>query len=497
MKFGYSMSGHKETLWENTVRFIVLAIMGAGLILAIGGNFTFVNRDIFRCILTVIGTSAFLYVFTLFARKTVDSYKVWLTMIFIAALILRIIMINTWKIAPTSDFKDTYEAALALADADISNLASVMRGENSYYYASWPVHLPFILIKMAIIKVFGEDIYPIQVIFNIFSAGSCVAAAMVAKSLYGRRAGITAGVFMCVFPLSLMYSAVLTNQHMATFFFLLSIYFIIDKPKKYKLRNVFFAGLSAAVAQLIRPEMQVYVIAVICYFLYKYIFSVRYKSSMKDAARKFASYSVMFLCVYIVAIYAVNLPLMQSGMIKESLMNTNYRYKIATGLNRETRGAWNEKDALHSTDYDELDRRIKERSSDFGQVLKLGAEKIAFQYGTYDYSWCIEGKSGGFVEKWYGPLTNDVMLVILILALMRVALAAFRRSRRELFVMIIMAGYFLIFMVIEIQNRYNYFAIPIFVIFACGSMEYICDEGLGKLKKAFVNMKDSQNKARA
>ena len=85
MKFGYSMSGHKETLWENTVRFIVIAIMGAGLILAIGGNFTFANRDIFRCIITVIGTSAFLYAFTLFARKTVDSYKVWLTMIFIAA----------------------------------------------------------------------------------------------------------------------------------------------------------------------------------------------------------------------------------------------------------------------------------------------------------------------------------------------------------------------------------------------------------------------------
>lgn len=485
MKVSHSLNKYRETIWEQIVRYLTLFLMGAGIIIAITGNRTMINHNVLDSTIAIVFTVILLAVFTIFSKKTVDAYKTWLVVIFIIALTLRIIMLNTWPIEPTSDFKDTYNMALRLAESGMQDMQSIMRADNNYYYTTWSVHVPYILIEMAIIRLFGEGIYPIQVIFNIFSALSCVMTAMIAKCMYGRKAGIIAGIFMCVFPLNLMYSAVLTNQHIATFFFLGAIYFIIVRPMKRNLLNIAAAAVFTALSQLIRPEMQIFVIAVICYFLYRYIIGVHHKSHLKDAAKKFASYSVMFISVYLVLIFVVNLSMIQSGIVKNSITDTNYKYKIATGLNRETKGAWNSEDAEYADDHDALDKLIAQRSSDLGQVFMLGIDKLAFQYGTYNYSWCVEGKSGAFAERWYNPFTNDVMFIILILTLLRVIIALFRRSRRELFLMIVMVGYFLVFMIIEVQSRYNYFSIPIFTVFASGSIVYIYAEAGRSLKLAY------------
>ena len=122
------------------------------------------------------------------ASKTKQHFRFWLVVIFAAALAARLIMLQLWPIEPISDFKDTYRVAEGLSQVSPSAMPELMQHEFSYYYSTWSVHSVFILLELAIIKLFGAGYYPIQVVFNLFGAWSCVMAALIAKSLYGRRA---------------------------------------------------------------------------------------------------------------------------------------------------------------------------------------------------------------------------------------------------------------------------------------------------------------------
>ena len=468
-----SLIRDNETKLECGVRVGVCALICLFVFLAILGNLFTKHSGIFYFSTAVICAAVGLWLIAAFSQKTANAYNTWLVFIFIAAFVSRLIMLSTWPIEPSSDFKDTYEAALALADADLSEVSTIMKNNFEFYYTTWSVHMPFILLERAIIKVFGKGYYPIQIFFNIFSALSCVITASIAKSLYGRRAGIIAGIVMAFLPLSLMYSAVLSNQHMATFFFLLAMYILIERPMGHRLVNVALASLSTVVSQLIRPEMPVFLIAVVCYFVYKYILGVRNMRKLKAAQKKLAGYLVMFLGIYVALTFLTGLMMNEAGFIANKTTQSNYKYKIATGLDAQSGGQWTEFDASCVDDEAMLDKLISERTEDKIGVAVLAVKKIMYQYGTYNYPWCIEGKSGDFVDKWYEPLTNAVMLVILLLCLFKIIMSIFNKSRRELLPLIALLGYFMVFMLLEVQNRYNYLAIPLFVIFASGALIHI------------------------
>jgi len=162
-----------------------------------------------------------------------------------------------------------------------------------------------------------------------------------------------------------------------------------------------------------------------------------------------------------------------NGYVEKNITSGNYKYKVAVGLNAESNGRWNEADSQLAYDEVALDGLIKERTQNKLDLVVLGAKKIMHQYGTYNYDWCIEAKTGNFARKWHEPLTNGTMLVILLLCFFKVIMSIYNKSRREVLLLVTMLGYFLIYTVIEVQNRYNYFMIPIFVIFASGALEQL------------------------
>ena len=466
----------RETIQEYIARIGVIGVILIFTIFSILGNIAATSSGIVYMTIGVILTAASLYILTAFSEKTVNAYNMWLSLIFIIAFLLRLIILNSWPIEPTSDFKSMYEVALKLSGSEFLERESMVGESLKYYYKLWPDHIPFILIEATILRLFGEGYYPIQVFFNIFSAFSCVLTAMIAKNLYGRRAGITAGLIMSLLPIGLMYSSVLSNQHIATTFFLLSVYILIANPLKQRLTNIAIASIFAAISQIIRSEMTAYIVAGTVYFIYRNIMSVKYKKKLPDATRKTAGYCVMFIGVYITICFATSLIMTESGIAVEKITNTNYKYKVAVGLNAESDGLWNEEDGALIKNNKALDKLIAERSQDKGKVVVLALKKIMYQYGTYNYPWCIENKTGEFAQKWYTPATNGVMFVILLLVLLKGLMALYSKSRRELLLMLIVVSYFVAFMLIEVQNRYNYMLIPIFIIFASGALVRVYEE---------------------
>lgn len=479
-----------ETGFEKTVRLGLIILTSLCFVIALMGGYTQYHNWSY----SIPIMAAFFVIIMLLSMipvKTVSMYRIWLAAIFILALAARLIMLQLWPIEPISDFKDTYKVAEALAGVKPAQMPTLMQHEFEYYYTTWSVHMPYILLKMVIIKIFGSSYYAIQAVFSIFGALSCVMASLIAKSLYGKRAGVMTGMIMALLPLNLLFTGVLSNQHAATCFFLTAVYFLIGTPFEKNIWNVISAAVCTCISQLIRPEMIVFVIGVLCYFLYQNLLCKNARTELLSGVRRFLLYSVTFGGIYFVLLYGVNFAMMQGGIIAQPITETNMAYKVATGLNEESMGLWSEHDAALSEDEAALNELIRQRTADPVRVTKLMYQKLMYQFGTYHYSWCVIGETGEFVEHWYCPLTTDIMLIVLLLGLLRLIAAFYKRSRRETLLLITIIGYFMIFAVIEVQNRYNYAFIPIFIILASGGARQLAQWG----KRISIGLKGKRKKS--
>ncbi len=381
---------------------------------------------------------------------------------FLTAFLLRLVMLFLWNTEPVSDFGKTFDIAYDMCGVSFSDIPSYLKETAPFYYYEWPMHIPFILFEYFILKVFGGGVFGIQVASAFFGAASCFVLCFVGKGLYDAGCGLVAGFLYAFLPVSVLFTGVLSNQHIATFFFLSALYFIVCRPAKKRYINLLLAGICVAVSHLMRPEMQVMAVAYVCFEIYRVI---RCKSVGKKEITGFIINVFVPVVISLGIVAGVSFVITSSGIAGKSVMTGNLKYKIATGLNRESGGQWNEADMKEVNNEKLLEQYIKERAVLPG-LAGFMMEKLSRQYGTYSYLWCAP-KDGTHGKKLYREITNIAMLAVFILILYGALKRFFKISPGEVFLMIITIGYFLTFAIIEIQDRYNYFMIPVFILMAC------------------------------
>ena len=402
---------------------------------------------------------------TFLCRFIGSSYKRFVELsgiIFLTALILRLIMLFVCNTEPVSDFKKTYDIAYGMCRMNFSDVPAYIREESPFYYYEWPMHIPFILFEYFILKIFGGSVFSIQAVSAFFGAASCFILCFIGKGLHNNRCGLIAGFIYAVLPLPVLFTGVLSNQHIATFFFILAVYFIVCMPAKKRYVNLLLIGISIAVSHLMRPEMQVMAMAYVCLEIYRF---VKYKNIGRKEIIDFIINAFMPIVISLVIVISVSFAFTSYGLSGKSVMTGNLKYKIATGLNRESGGQWNEADMQEVNNEKLLGQYIKERVSQPGLVAFM-MEKLAGQYGTYNYLWC-EPKDGTIEKELYSSVTNIPMLIIFLLILTGMIKRFGKFNSSEIFLMIITIGYFMTFAIIEVQDRYNYFMIPVFILMAC------------------------------
>jgi len=266
--------------------------------------------------------------------------------IFITALALRLICLKCWTITPLSDYLHGLDFSMKLANAKISEWSSVF-SQNDYYYNVWSMHIPHKLYQTAALLIFGKSIYSIQLLNTIFSALSCVLAYLLARHLFNRKAGLIAGFLMAFNPTSLLFSALLTNQHPATAFCLLALLLYLARPFK---GSIFISAFSLFVSQLLRPEMYVVLIALVCYEIYIGIMEgFEYK--------KFVS---LLLCctVFFLLLNFTDISLKNAGWSNKSMLDSNLKYKLAVGQNQDAEGRFSEEDYPLAGDEEAIERLV-------------------------------------------------------------------------------------------------------------------------------------------
>lgn len=410
-----------------------------------------------------------LLVFTaVFASKYKQEKQIWwLTVIFALAFAARLVFIKIWPITPLSDCKDAYEFSKCLSNAAVGKWHELF-ASNKYYYDVWPMHVPYVIYQTLCIRIFGDSLTAIQAVNMFFSSLTCVFTAICAEGISGsKRVGTIAGLLMAFNTTTLFMASFLVNQHISTCFFVASMCFIIKRPFKSDMTNYIFAGIILAFGHLMRPEMYIVVIAVLCMLIYEIIkgLSQNNKLELRVIAK-----GICFVAAFFLIIRLADSVLLGLRWVDCSITKSNLEYKLMIGLNRETEGRFRDADYLLASNDLAVKEILKERISGPLDTVKLMIKKLFFQFSSYNYWWLRADKGGNLrsfvTDKIFAPVTQGYMFLIMALAFVSGIKMIKNTDRHIALLYIIYIGFLCAFALMEVQQRYAYITVPVVTVLA-------------------------------
>lgn len=146
---------------------------------------------------------------------------------------------------PVQDFKTMYDAACQLA-----------RGSREYlqtdYFYNWAYQTGFVAYEALVVRLFGEGLLPLQVLNAVWMAGTGCLVYGIARRFLPETGAMAASLLYALYPGPYFLAAVLTNQHIAVFFFYLG-FWLLARREKPSPGGAVLAGLCLAVGNVMRP----------------------------------------------------------------------------------------------------------------------------------------------------------------------------------------------------------------------------------------------------
>lgn len=401
------------------------------------------------------------------------------------AIIVLSLAVRLWCIAviptrPTSDFSKLYEAAQAAAAGDFS-WAHVTEG----YFFRWAYQIPFVLYEAVILWAF-RSIWALKAFNVLFMVGTNYLLYCIGKQFLSDRASLCLAFIYAVFPGAVIYTPVLTNQHVSLFFLLLGVWILLRSDPWWML---FPAGLSLAVSDLMRPEAIVILAAVFSCGLLRYI----QHPSIKTLKRMAAAVVLVFGSYWITK-NLTGLALALSDIAPNGIGSQIPEWKFVLGLgNIEGYGAYSEADIAILYMENAADRHAM-LAEIMGNFLRLPpVEKLRFFMGKIDRFWTspqdlewslwnlensMELLPGLTVQGFRACMRcfeRGMLLLVYLLALPAPALLwrERRKNGAALFCLAVVCLIFCAYLLVEIQPRYRYFAVPFWLLTGGVSIEWL------------------------
>lgn len=141
---------------------------------------------------------------------------------------------------PFSDMKDYHDKACALLET------------GSYGAALRPPLYPLLLA--AVYRIAGMDYIYVRSIQALMGLGVCLFTYLIARRLYGPRAGVAAGLVTACYPSLVIYACLLMSETLFIFLFTASLLVLIETPKRRGV-SCFAAGVLLGLACLTRSVL--------------------------------------------------------------------------------------------------------------------------------------------------------------------------------------------------------------------------------------------------
>lgn len=412
--------------------------------------------------------------------------KIYPLLLFLLRLLLAVLVAVMLATPPRDDFKTMYEAACQLAQGSREYL-------NDTYFYNWAYQTGFVSYEALVIRIFGEGLLPLKLLNALWMAGTGVLVFEIGKCLFSESTAMVASLFYAVYPAPYFLASVLTNQHIATFFYYLAIWLLL-RQKNLTWQNAVLAGGSLAIGNVMRPLGSVIVLAILCWGAIRLL--KQGKGYLQEGAAVLACIAVYFavswLCSHLIV---------WTGLNPEGLKNNLSIWKFVVGFNAESGGVWNTADyAYYKLPHDEAVTAMKEVVAErlhqpLGDWIDLLWEKIRVMWGSCeDWQWAVVHMDknavyfGHTLRTWMKAATFADKGVFLLAILLNLP-GLYRTLRQKdsgktaLLLGFLFCGYTAVHLLIEVQARYRYFLMPCLFLFAGVGMEQLAEWGK-KLRKA-------------
>ena len=364
-----------------------------------------------------------------------------------------------------------YGAAQSAAAGDMS-WADVTEG----YFSWWQYQIPFVLYEAAMLRVV-PSVAALKMMNVVWSVGSVYLIWRIVSRFMPGRCALAAAFMMAVYPAQIMYASVLTNQHISLFFVLLAVAVLTETVSPW---GCALAGAMLAVGDLMRPEGTIVLAAVFCCALCAVIGQPRRKRALSLLITLAA-----FALAYFAVKWAAGAVLGALGLAPHGIGNSVPEWKLVVGLDRENGGTVSDKYIYILNLADPAARRaagqdiISQHLAQHGGwaaffLAKLryfwaSAEDLTFTLGGVNV-W--ESAVGGMsVENMAYALSGAELAaritayVLAAVGCVKLAVNAMHGAGRNtsaapLLIAAVLCGTVLAYLLIEIQPRYRFFAMP-------------------------------------
>lgn len=410
-----------------------------------------------------------------FLLYRIKNSKYFLLGLFLIGLIIRIIWVLNIDSVPVSDFMQMYKGAQNILNGNIG----VIRG--SEYFQTWVYQLGFTVFQYNIIRIFGNSIVVLKVVNAVITSCIPIVIYLICNTLKKGKVSRIPALIYCFYVTGIAMTSVLTNQHLSTLLIYFGLYLLIRKEKK--LLIAIYVGVVISLGNIIRPEGIIVMIAIVLFLIFKDFENIK-------NPRKFFKYNILkpmlIVVIYLITSTIVSGAFKLSGYTDYTLSNREPYWKFVVGLNTKHSGLWNSEDGDLVNRYplgekrDEYEKKIiLDRLKDKKEVLNLFKKKFRYMwtkndFGSLAFSLNYEGASK-YLMKLLLKIEKVQFIIIVSLAFLSVIISVFKRVKfgyYHLF-MIILIGYVLSHLIVEVQTRYRYFIIPTLVILSMGALSFI------------------------
>lgn len=410
--------------------------------------------------------------------------RVSLAAVLLLAAALRVWYVFTVPTEPISDFGLLYSAAQDTANGDVS-WADVTEG----YFSWWQYQIPFVLYEALIIKL-THSMAVLKLLNVVWSVGTVYFTYRITAHFTSKPCAVASALMLAVYPGSITQSSVLTNQHISLFFILFGVAVLVEARSLWQ---SIFAGVLLAIANLMRPEVTVIVAAVLCVAVWAFVA----QPTRRAGASIFLTLSAV-VGTYFAFQGLAEFALGALGYAPHGIGNSVPEWKLVVGLDMESGGTVSDK-YIYALNITDPATRTEEVRNIIANELAEGTGWIAFFDKKLRYLWTSMEDStfalGGINELFvtaqgvnitemvyslgsYEFIISTGAFCLAAVSCIILAGAAIKSKRTStspvpLLTAAILCGTVLAFLIVEIQPRYRYFAMPFVFILAAYTLERV------------------------
>lgn len=364
-------------------------------------------------------------------------------LIFIIALITRIISIFILKVEIADDFKTMYDAAQSLLKGDLS----FMQG---FYFRTYTYQLGLVFLEALFLKIINNVVI-LKIVNSIVTSFIVLFIFLIIKKVFNEEKAKFLSLTYLFYLYPVYLNSVLTNQHIQILLMLIVIYLLISK--KDNIKTYLLIAIILGISNFFRAESIIFILGILVYNIF-YINKDNYKNKLKNLGTLILSYLII---TNILSFTLYSTPLFKVYKEDSNLVKDVTYWKFYCGLNTEHNGLYNNDDVeKYFTTNNEKELLINRVKEDYKKYPLLFIKKEVILWTQTNYDLRITNNWNNNLYNFLLNINQGFLNLILLLFVISLIPEKTDTKKEVILIKILLALYFGVYMFIEISPRYAY-----------------------------------------